>query len=85
MAGMTPEQHATRAQELVVEAEQMYGDLRLDVEGGGDVDDALWRFLDTTIRLGQLHATVALRPADRPSSSPVLANEVVGHDNEVTP
>jgi hypothetical protein len=59
---MTPEQHATRAEELAAEAEQLYGDLRLDVENTGDVDQTVWGFLDTTLQLGQLHATLALRP-----------------------
>jgi hypothetical protein len=58
---MTSEQHATRAAELAAEAEQLYGDLRLDVETGGNVDQTVWGFLDTTVRLGQLHATLALR------------------------
>jgi hypothetical protein len=56
---MTPEQHATRAEELAAEAEQLYGDLRLDVETAGNVDPTIWGFLDTTIRLGQLHAALA--------------------------
>ena len=58
---MTPEQHAARAEELVAEAEQLYGDLRHDVEADGNVDQTIWGFLDTTVRLGQLHATLALR------------------------
>ncbi|MFI7598855.1 hypothetical protein [Actinoplanes sp. NPDC049681] len=58
---MTPEQHAARAEELVAEAEQLYSDLRLDVEAGGNVDQTIWGFLDTTVRMGQLHATLALR------------------------
>jgi len=64
---MTPEQHATRAEELAAEAEQQYGDLRLDVETVGNVDKTVWGFLDTTVRLGQLHAMLALqqsRPAN---------------------
>ncbi|MEU4424032.1 hypothetical protein AB0F81_25670 [Actinoplanes sp. NPDC024001] len=65
---MNPEQHATRAAELVAEAEQLYADLRHDVEAGGKVDQAVWGFLDTTVRLGQLHATLALR-------QPAAANE----------
>ncbi|MDP9793820.1 hypothetical protein J2S43_002332 [Catenuloplanes nepalensis] len=64
---MTPEQHATRAEELVAEAEQLYGDLRLDVETAGKADQALWGFLDTTVRLGQLHATLALRTPETPA------------------
>ena len=62
---MTPEQHATRAEELAAEAEQLYGDLRLDVETGGNVDQAIWGFLDTTIRLGQLHAGLAQQHSAR--------------------
>jgi hypothetical protein len=58
---MTPGQHAARAEELVAEAEQLYSDLRLDVEADGNVDQTIWGFLDTTVRLGQLHATLALR------------------------
>ncbi|GAB7045810.1 hypothetical protein [Catenuloplanes indicus] len=61
---MTPEQHATRAEELVAEAEQLYGDLRVDIENADKVDQALWGYLDTTVRLGQLHATLALRGPD---------------------
>ncbi|GAB7036716.1 MULTISPECIES: hypothetical protein [Catenuloplanes] len=64
---MTPEQHATRAEELVAEAEQLYGDLRGDIENADRVDQALWGFLDTTVRLGQLHATLALRPPETPA------------------
>jgi hypothetical protein len=62
MGGMTPDEHAVRAEELAAEAEEVYADLRLDVEAGGAVDDTLWRFLDTTIRLGQLQASLAQRP-----------------------
>lgn len=51
-----------RAEELAAEAEELYADLRLDVEAGGAVDETLWRFLDTTIRLGQLHASLVQRP-----------------------
>jgi hypothetical protein len=58
---MNPEQHATRAEELAAEAEQLYSDLRVDVEAAGNVDQTIWGFLDTTVRLGQLHATLALR------------------------
>lgn len=64
---MTPEQHAVRAEELAAEAEQLYVDVRLEVEGGDDIDETVWRWLDTTIQLGQLHATLALRaPAGQP-------------------
>ena len=58
---MTPEQHGTRAEELAAEAEQLYGDLRHDIESTGNVDKTVWGFLDTTVRLGQLHAALALR------------------------
>jgi hypothetical protein len=58
---MTPEQHAARAEELVAEAEELYSDLRFDVEADGDVDQTIWGFLDTTVKLDQLHATLALR------------------------
>lgn len=67
---MTPEQHATRAEELSAEAEQLYGDLRVDVENTGEVDQTVWGFLDTTLQLGQLHATLALRPAPPGESQP---------------
>ncbi|WP_033345010.1 hypothetical protein [Catenuloplanes japonicus] len=60
---MTPEQHATRAEELAAEAEQVYGELRHDIETAGNVDQTVWDFLDTTVRLGQLHATLSLRPS----------------------
>jgi hypothetical protein len=60
---MTPDEHAVRAEELAAEAEELYADLRRDVEAGGAVDDTLWRFLDTTISLGNLHASAAQRPA----------------------
>lgn len=58
---MTPDQHAVRAEELAAEAEQLYADVRLEVEAGDDIDEPVWRYLDTTIQLGQLHATLALR------------------------
>lgn len=60
---MTPDQHQVRAQELAAEAEQAYADIRLQVEGGDGIDEPVWRYLDTTIQLGQLHATLALRKA----------------------
>ncbi|MDI6102217.1 hypothetical protein QLQ12_26725 [Actinoplanes sp. NEAU-A12] len=64
---MTPEQHAVRAEELAAEAEQLYVDVRLEVEAGDDIDEPIWRWLDTTVQLGQLHATLALRqPAGQP-------------------
>jgi hypothetical protein len=69
---MTPEQHATRAEELAAEAEQLYGDLRLDVETAGNVDQTIWRFLDTTIRLGELHAALARQ------YSPAASAEISG-------
>lgn len=78
---MTPDQHATRAQELVAEAEQAYGDLRLDVESGGKVDDTLWRFLDTTIQLGQLHAALAQRPAPEAEVSQDDRHDVARRDD----
>ena len=66
---MTPDQHQVRAQELAAEAEQAYADIRLQVEAGDDIDEPVWRYLDTTIQLGQLHATLALRrpPAGSPA------------------
>jgi hypothetical protein len=63
---MTPDQHAVRAEELSAEAEQLYADIRLEVEAGDDIDEPVWRYLDTTLQLGQLHATLALRPAAFP-------------------
>lgn len=64
---MTPEQHAVRAQELAAEAEQSYADLRSEVEAGDRIDEPVWRYLDTTIQLGQLHATLALRAVPAPN------------------
>lgn len=61
MTGMNPQQHANRAEELAAEAAQMYTDLRRDIEAGDPVDDTIWRFLDTTVQIGQLHAALALR------------------------
>ncbi|MEU4626844.1 hypothetical protein AB0G04_43560 [Actinoplanes sp. NPDC023801] len=58
---MNPHQHANRAEELAAEAGQMYTDLRRDIEAGTGVDETMWRFLDSTVRLGQLHASLALR------------------------
>ena len=58
---MTPDEHGVRAEVLAAEAQQLYADLRADVESGDNADESLWRFLDTTIRLGQLHAALALR------------------------
>jgi hypothetical protein len=78
---MNQEQHATRAAELVAEAEQLYADLRRDIEAGGNVDQSVWGFLDTTIRLGQLHAALALGTAavaGGPSHAPTI--EVVDFD-----
>ena len=69
ISGMTPDGHAVRAAELAAEAEDLYSDLRHDVESGGKVDDALWRFLDTTIRLGQLHAALTRETPDRRPST----------------
>jgi hypothetical protein len=67
---MTPEQHAIRAAELAAEAEQSYADVRAQVENGGNIDDPVWRYLDTTIQLGQLHATLALGKPVGPSFVP---------------
>jgi hypothetical protein len=67
---MTPEQHAIRAAELAAEAEQMYTDVRAQVEASDDIDDPVWRYLDTTIQLGQLHATLAIGKPAGPSFVP---------------
>ena len=69
---MTPDQHRARAEQLAATAEKIYTDINTTI------DQTAWRHLDTTIRLGQLHAALAALPAG-PSFTPTY--ETLGPDS----
>jgi hypothetical protein len=75
MIGMTPEEHAARAGELVAEAERLYQICLVDYQTNINEDDhseepyvpgADLAMLTATTQLAQVHATLALGQPGRP-------------------
>lgn len=80
MIGMTPEEHAARAAELVDEAERLYQICLVDYHTNINEDDhsdephvpsADLAMLTATTQLAQVHATLALRQPAGPSFVPL--------------
>ncbi|WP_328473552.1 hypothetical protein OHA21_12810 [Actinoplanes sp. NBC_00393] len=74
---MTPEQHAARAEALAADAERQFEVVQRGIDSN-DVNPADVRLLSAIAQLGQLHASLALRPA-RGWPSPVPATDVVDY------
>ncbi|GAA1642197.1 hypothetical protein GCM10009828_083590 [Actinoplanes couchii] len=76
MIGMTPDEHAARADELLAEAERLYQVCLVDYDTNINEDDhseepyvsgADLAMLTATTQLAQVHATLALRDLSRRS------------------